>query len=94
MIVDVMDAIDVLVTAIAVWIVVGVACATPVLLLAGWAVRWFLRAVWRLAVRWARRGSCAGTGAPHSPPRDPVGIDTPPEPSRAPYSRSAMKEAA
>lgn len=51
MIDDVMDAIDVLVTAIAVWIVVGVAALTPAVLAVGWVLAWILRAVWRLAVR-------------------------------------------
>lgn len=82
MILDVLEALDVLATAIAVWIVVGVAALTPVVLAAGWALAWILRAVWRLTVRWARRGSQAGAGAPHSPSRDSRDADTPPEPAQ------------
>lgn len=48
MIVDVMEAIDVLAGAIAAWIAVGVAAVTPVVLTAAWG----LCALWR----WARDG--------------------------------------
>lgn len=81
MIVDLYDAIDRMLWAILAWIAIGAAIATPVLLVAAWAVTRAAKWAWRAIGPHARRGRCAPAGAPRSPSCDSSATETPPKPA-------------
>lgn len=85
MIVDLYEAVDRMLWAIAVWIVAGAAVAAPVVLFAGWAVTRVVKWAWRAA-----RRACGASGGPNA------GLDDrdAPEASQGPYSDSGYEEAA
>lgn len=73
MIVDLYDAIDRMLWALLAWIAIGAALATPVLLLAAWAVARAAKTAWR-----ALSGPCDASDAPDAEP-DPQDAPEPPQ---------------
>jgi len=82
-IVDLYDAIDRMLWAIVAWIAIGAALATPVALLAAWAVTRAVKRAWRAARRSVGAGEplCARLEPeqPESVPRDPEAAQRPSE---------------
>lgn len=93
-VIEFLDAVDALAKALAVWFVVGAAIATPVVLVAGWAVTRVVKWAWQRIRPRARRGVQAPAGAPQGCSCGSDFADGAPEASEGPLKDFDYREAA